>query len=297
MFRHLTRFYIVLCGGFPWFRKVTHKWMYQMMAHFIRQDQWTFMNYGYAELQDDGGKPMLDPMDEPNRLSFQLYHHLAREVDLQGKTILEIGCGRGGGASLIKKYHHPEKVIGLDYSKKAIELCKKTHNGQGLSFVEGDAEKLPFDRKSFDAVINVESSHCYASMKRFLSEVHRVLKPGGYFLYADIRHVTEMEVLERAIRETKLKVLKKTVITANVVKALDEDHDRRMKDISGNVPKPFLKQFEEFAGVRDSAVYRQLVGGNAVYISYVMGKGNDPPPPQAIPNPTGTGNQAGRNPY
>jgi ubiquinone/menaquinone biosynthesis C-methylase UbiE len=45
--------------------------------------------------------------------------------------------------------------------------------------VHGDAENLPFPQVSFDAVINVESAHCYGSIERFLAEVHRVLRPGG----------------------------------------------------------------------------------------------------------------------
>jgi ubiquinone/menaquinone biosynthesis C-methylase UbiE len=46
---------------------------------------------------------------------------------------------------------------------------------------------MPFPDASFDAVINVESSHCYPSMGRFLSEVHRVLRPRGSLLFADLR--------------------------------------------------------------------------------------------------------------
>lgn len=182
------------------------------------------------------------------------------------------GCGRGGGVVMIKKYHHPEKVTGLDYSGNAIRLCRKNHRDEDFSFVEGDAENLPFNGESFDAVINVESSHCYASMNRFLSEAHRVLKPGGCLLYADLRYAVELEALDKAIGKSDLEVVKRTDITANVVKALDEDHSRRMKDISENVSKPFVRQFQEFAGVKDSIVYKQLASRNSVYFSYVLGK-------------------------
>ena len=49
----------------------------------------------------------------------------------------------------------------------------------GLDFVHGDAESLPFSDGSFDAVINVEASHAYPRLTRFLEEVVRVLRPGG----------------------------------------------------------------------------------------------------------------------
>ena len=62
----------------------------------------------------------------------------------------------------------------------------------GLAFEVGDAERMPFPDASFDAVVNVESSHCYPSMPAFLSEVRRVLRPGGHFLYADLRPRTDL---------------------------------------------------------------------------------------------------------
>ena len=58
----------------------------------------------------------------------------------------------------------------------------------GLDFVHGDAENLPFPDESFDAVINVEASHIYPHFDRFLSEVKRVLRPGGHFLHVDFRN-------------------------------------------------------------------------------------------------------------
>ena len=50
----------------------------------------------------------------------------------------------------------------------------------------GDAESLPFGDEMFDAVVNVESSHCYGSTPAFLAQVKRVLRCGGHFLFADL---------------------------------------------------------------------------------------------------------------
>ncbi|GIS42930.1 MAG: hypothetical protein Ct9H90mP15_09700 [Candidatus Neomarinimicrobiota bacterium] len=44
---------------------------------------------------------------------------------------------------------------------------------------------MPFDNDSYDVIINVESSHCYPSIPQFLSEVKRVLKPGGFFAWTE----------------------------------------------------------------------------------------------------------------
>jgi ubiquinone/menaquinone biosynthesis C-methylase UbiE len=268
----LIKIYLNFCKWFPWFRKASRKWMYQAMGRFIKQDEWTYMNYGYAELNNNSDPAILDKTDETNRLSYQLYHHLASEIELENKLILEVGSGRGGGASMINKYHKPEKLVGIDFSGPAVRLCNRTLGTKGLTFIEGDAENLPFSADSFDAVINVESSHCYDSMKSFLNEVIKVLRPGGHFLFTDFRALHEISVLENFISDSGLEVLKKRNITPNVIKALDEDHDRRMKTISENVPKPFIKQFREFAGVKDSVVYKQFESGELLYLSYVMRK-------------------------
>jgi ubiquinone/menaquinone biosynthesis C-methylase UbiE len=246
--------------------------MYQAMGRFIQQDEWTYMNYGYAHINGDDVFADLDITDEGQRLSYQLYNHLAAEIELENKSILEVGSGRGGGASMIMKYHKPEKVVGLDFSGAAVKLCKKNHNSEGLNFVKGDAENLPFKKDTFDAVINVESSHCYDSMDKFFAGVNKVLRPGGHFLYTDFREPHEIAELEKQISDSGMNVLRRRDITLNVIKALDEDHDRRMKTISENVPKPFIKQFREFAGVKNSVVYKQFESGNMIYFSFIMQK-------------------------
>lgn len=60
----------------------------------------------------------------------------------------------------------------------------------------GDAEKLPLADASFDAVLNVESSHCYGNVETFFREAARVLRPDGRFLFADFRLQKEMPALE-----------------------------------------------------------------------------------------------------
>jgi ubiquinone/menaquinone biosynthesis C-methylase UbiE len=246
--------------------------MYQAMGHVIKHDEWTYMNYGYAVLSGNDNNAVLDKTDEENRYSYQLYNHLASEIDLEDKQILEVGSGKGGGASMIKKYHKPKKLVGLDFSGIAVKLCNRNFGASGLTFVKGDAENMPFNAGSFDVVMNVESSHCYHSMNCFLNEVTKVLRPGGYFLFTDFRKPHKVEELESLFSATGLEVLKKRDITSNVIKALDEDHDRRMKIISQNVPKLFLKQFREFAGAKNSLVYKRFENGELLYLSYIMRK-------------------------
>ncbi len=148
-------------------------------------DEVVFFNFGYEE-----DPPMALPLaatDEPNRYCIQLYHVTASQVDLAGKKVLEISCGAGGGASYIMRNLGPASYTGLDLNPASIDKCRDRHQLPGLDFVQGDAENLPFPDQSFDAVINVEASHQYPHFRRFLTEVARVLGPGGHFLYTDSR--------------------------------------------------------------------------------------------------------------
>ncbi len=61
------------------------------------------MNYGYLGSDDETFSLELEPDDEKNRLSIQLYHFVVHEIDLKGQQVLEVGSGRGGGASFIAK--------------------------------------------------------------------------------------------------------------------------------------------------------------------------------------------------
>jgi ubiquinone/menaquinone biosynthesis C-methylase UbiE len=72
---------------------------------------------------------------------------------------------------------------------------------------------MPFPASSFDAVVNIESSHCYESMDAFLSEVCRVLRPGGQFFFADLRSTDGVNTLREQFNASGLTVEKETDIT------------------------------------------------------------------------------------
>ena len=230
------------------------------------------MNYGYAPLQDHSDTVRLDETDEPNRYFIQLYHHVGSAVDLTNRHVLEIGSGRGGGASYIKRYLKPKTLTGIDFSDKAIQFCKHTYDVDGLSFIKGDAESLPFDAGRFDVVINIESSHCYGSMETFLSHVERVLRYDGYLLYADFRNKNDVPSLQRQMEQSGMKIIKREDITPNIVRSLDMDNERKLLLIRAFFQNWLLKPFQEFAGVKGSKIYTGFQSGTMVYLHYVLQK-------------------------
>ena len=166
-------------------------------------------------------------------------------------------------------------MVGVDISRRAVAFCKKSYSCvEGLSFVAGDAEFLPFKDNSFDVVVNVESSHCYGSINAFLMQVKRVLQEGGYFLYADFRDKDEIDILRRQLRHSGMTLIKETNITTNVIEALNLDNERKMALIQEAVHRVLLRPFQEFAGVMGSMMYEGFRTGQLIYLSFVLQKPN-----------------------
>ena len=153
-----------------------------------------------------------------------------------------------------------------------MNLCRQHYRVEGLSFVPGDAESLPFDDQSFDIILNVESSHCYGSMADFLAQVKRVLKPGGYFMFADFRNLEQLDELEEQLEKTGMRRIIHENITPNVIKALDADHGRRFAHIQRGVPKPLQNLLREFAGNKDTWIYKGFQTGAIVYQNFLLQK-------------------------
>ncbi len=129
-----------------------------------------FLNYGYVS-QGYGDEATFEvPDDVPNRNSIRLALELVGATELEGKVTLDVGCGRGGTASLLAEQFGAE-AAGVDLSPEAIAFCRNAHRAAALRFEVGDAENLPFDDESFDVVTNLESSHTYPDMRAFLGEV------------------------------------------------------------------------------------------------------------------------------
>ena len=214
----------------------------------------------------------LETLDEVERYPIHLYHHVASQVDLDRKKVLEVGSGRGGGASYIARYLSPNHVTGIDISATAIELCETLYQEKNLNFALGDSENIPSEDESMDVVINVESSHCYGHMDGFLSEVKRVLKPGGYFLFCDLRATEKLNLLNNQFDSSGLDLLKKNDITDNVILALEIMSEFRKKAISKKVPWIIQDVFESYAGVQGSKTYVSFVDRSLIYISAMLQK-------------------------
>jgi SAM-dependent methyltransferase len=254
----------------PPVRKAIWQWWYPFLTRRLRGEEVLFLNYAFET--DPPVSLWLDPEDEPSRFCIQLYHHVATQVDLRGKAVLEVSCGHGGGASWITRTFQPASYIGLDLNPAGIEFCQRRHQVRGLQFRQGDAQKLPFPDQSLDVVINVEASHCYPDFPGFLAEVARVLKPGGHLLYADFRFDHQFEEWERAIASAPLTVVQTRDIREEVLRGMELNAARNEALVSRCLPKLLQPAGRDFAGVPGAMVYEDLKAREMSYRSWCFRK-------------------------
>jgi SAM-dependent methyltransferase len=286
----LTRAFIFLSNHSPRGRKYLFRFLFEYLARKHRNSaHWTQMNYGFADESEWGQTIPLDKKYEWERFCHQLYHHVAQGADLSHKDVVEVSCGRGGGAAYVHRTFGTRSVIGIDIAQRAVEFCRRVHRSPRLRFVQGDAEDIPLVDESADAVINVEASFCYGDIDRFFAEVARILRPSGHFLYADLRSPSEVEGLLASLRRSELEILNQGNITENVLRALRLDATRRAQLEGANMPWFLRHAIRTFAGAPGTWIPNALEKGELVYLVFTLQK---PPARDALPTAQLSGWQA-----
>ncbi len=170
---------------------------------------------------------------------------------LQPKNILDVATGTADVALMAVKMLQPESVTGIDISDGMLEIGRKKVAKAGLEntikLLNGDSETIKFDDNTFDAVTVAFGVRNFEDLNKGLSEIKRVLKPGG-----------------------KLVVLEFSRPKSTIAKGF---YNLYMKTIAPNVGKIFsknrnayeyldesIKKFPEgknFTGILDSLGYKQ----------------------------------------
>jgi SAM-dependent methyltransferase len=217
-----------------------------------------FMNYGFAPLSAE-----LAGSAEPEKYCLQLYRHLLGDAALRGKKVVEVSCGRGGGAAHVAATYQPASYLGIDISERNLVLATQRFAGiANLAFQAGNAEALPLPDASCDALLNVEASHLYDNPARFFAEARRVLNRGGTFFHVDLAWKDKDP--PGMIAAAGFKIASVEDITNNVVQALELDSVRR-EAIVMSFPEGMRNDFRDWSGVKDFRAYNRLTTGEWVY--------------------------------
>jgi len=162
--------------------------------------QFTFNTWGIA--------PSPYPVTDPQRHGKAAYNALVTQPPVMEyiKTlpegyklqIAEVGCGTGAGANLITREVHPtSEYLALDMQAAAINTCKRIHateDNPGLTCQlipsgVGMGNPIPREDSSLDIVVISETHIADVQIgdleKAIFAEIHRVLKPGGFFVWGN----------------------------------------------------------------------------------------------------------------
>jgi phthiocerol/phenolphthiocerol synthesis type-I polyketide synthase E len=230
-----------------------------------------FLNYGYVPDESREYAAVQLPEKYFNKNSVKLVLEVVGDCPIDGQRVLDVGCGRGGTVFTLQQFFRPASAVGLDLSANAIHFCNRVHRYPGVSFREGDAEQLPFPDGSFDAVINIESSHTYPNIRSFYLEVHRVLAPGGNFLYTDVLPRGKSDECVGLLESLGFSIVHQRDITGNVLRSCDEIAASRVQAFQGG-NDAMLRNFLAAPG---SQVYEEMKSRAWVYRLFKLRRRTD----------------------
>lgn len=101
--------------------------------------------------------------------------------------VLDVGCGTGEGIRYLSRFVKRGLLAGLDLSPKMIEVARKKFSDRpGIELKLGDAENIPWPESFFDSAMTTFTLHHCSHPDRTLSDMQRVLKPGGCLFLVDL---------------------------------------------------------------------------------------------------------------
>ncbi|MFC4559948.1 class I SAM-dependent methyltransferase [Virgibacillus kekensis] len=148
-----------MTGSFNWQKEAEAQW----------NSRAGFWNERSMSMWDNGSRKDIIPF---------IGNHLE-----SGSRILDIGCGDGYGSW--KLHHAGYHVTGIDLSEEMIRRAKERVHNDEISFLQGDAGKLPFNNQSTEAIMAINVLEWTEDPAATIREFHRVLKDGGV-LFAGI---------------------------------------------------------------------------------------------------------------
>ncbi len=262
--------------GFHLFDLAAYEFLYRLSP--ARKLQ--FFNGGYLPLAGDLLKTPASENEAPNAM---MYHLVARTLigDIQPppETVLDVGCGQGGGVLYLGLLFPKARIIGTDRNRTAVRLANRSFRSQDrLRAVAATGSRLDFASQSIDLILSV-GAPTYFGLTQYISEAARVLKTGGTISFSagyrqGDHHGIETEI-RKAAEKSGLEFVCYKNITPNTFASLKADIPRR-ENLLKRVPWPFRLYGAKWADLPGSAEYEEYETGKRADFAAVLRK---PPAP------------------
>ena len=130
----------------------------------------------------EGGLKALAYDVGPGRYYQPAYRNIAAAIELEAGAFLDVGCGPGWLSIYVAAGKPELDAIGIDTNEAMLKMAER-HKGTRLNvtYRTMDAADIIFPEATFNAAAAIQSAHHWEDTAAVLSEVHRVLKPGGIF--------------------------------------------------------------------------------------------------------------------
>ena len=128
--------------------------------------------------------------------------------DLNGKSVISLGCGSGEDCNYIKQ-HGASNVVGIDISEQLLKAASSAY--PKCDFKLMNMEDLAFDNGSFDFAYSSLAIHYIENWSKTFNEVYRVLKPNSYFLFSCEHPVFSAMQITQNDKNIKVRQLSRTL--------------------------------------------------------------------------------------
>lgn len=256
--------------GFHIFDLAAYEFLYRLSPARNLQ----FFNGGYLPLAED---LLIDAEKTNEAPSAMMYHLVARDLvgkfDVEPATVLDVGCGQGGGILYLSKLFPSAQITGTDRNRSAVKLANASFMGRArLKAESATGTKLDFQDGSVDFVLSV-GAPTYFGLDKFVDEAARIVSKGGIIAFsAGYRQGDHDQIkaeIQAAAKTTGLDFICYKNITPNTFASLRADIPRRERLLK-RVPWPFRLYGAKWADLPGSAEYDEYETGKRADFAAVL---------------------------
>jgi ubiquinone biosynthesis O-methyltransferase len=167
--------------------------------------------------------------------------------DVTGKKVLDIGCQYGVFSFYLAQ--KGAKVTGMDISRRWIDRCRREaedkYGDKELDFLVGDAQQLPFEDKSFDIVVCSEVVEHVDHPGNVMSEINRVLVPGGVLVLSTPNTASYYVWIWKAVKSVLPMKQIRRVLNKIIAKGMDDAYERVRRQLPDARREEFDREVEK----------------------------------------------------